>query len=428
MSDLYEPSEGESAADIYQSLLISHQVGLLRVSNATAQNVIALLNQSEEKLLEKLHRELEKLGAVNALNYSSKLKRIQEMILAVQRIRAEAWLRAQELAVTELEGVGTWEVDWNKKAIDYSVGVALDVKGLTLAKVKGIVSKQPFQGRLLAGWFQSLSDTDQQRVSTVIQQGLVEGLNAEAMARQLSGTRANGYRDGLFEITRRQANSVVRTAVNHIANRTREDVWAANSDIISAVQWVSVLDGRTTAICRSRDGKYAPLPGAKDTLPPGLPRLKPRGVRPPAHFNCRSLMVAVLDPEGVSAKIGVRPYVRSTKTREGREVDFRVLARQQQGEQWSSLSRKERQSAVRQVRREWAEQNVGRAPASTTYPEWLKKQPLSFQQDVLGKTRAALFNRGGLTVDSFVDSVTGREWTLKELRRRESAAFQKAGL
>jgi len=40
-----------------------------------------------------------------------------------------------------------------------------------------------------------------------------------------------------------------------------------------------------SAICRSRDGKYARVPGGSP-LDPDLPRLVPQGARPPAHINC----------------------------------------------------------------------------------------------------------------------------------------------
>ena len=63
-------------------------------------------------------------------------------------------------------------------------------------------------------------------------------------------------------------------------------------------------------------------------------------------------------------------------------------------------------------------------PESTTYQEWLKKQPQDVVDDVLGKTKARLFNEGGLTLDRFVD-FKGDVYTLDELRKHETAAFAK---
>ncbi len=70
----------------------------------------------------------------------------------------------------------------------------------------------------------------------------------------------------------------------------------------------------------------------------------------------------------------------------------------------------------------------GVAPVSskTSYPEWLARQPASFQKDVLGRTRYELFSKGKLDIDKFVDN--GRTLTLDQLREREPASFERAGL
>ena len=65
--------------------------------------------------------------------------------------------------------------------------------------------------------------------------------------------------------------------------------------------------------------------------------------------------------------------------------------------------------------------------SKTSYQEWLGRQTPGFQEDVLGPNRYALFTKGELTLDKFVDD-NGRTLTLKQLRARESEAFKKAGL
>ena len=70
---------------------------------------------------------------------------------------------------------------------------------------------------------------------------------------------------------------------------------------------------------------------------------------------------------------------------------------------------------------------TGRVPAVTTYQEWLTRQSVEFQDDVLGRSRGLLFRRGGLTLSKFVD-VRGKTITLQNLARREAAAFEKAGV
>ncbi len=47
---------------------------------------------------------------------------------------------------------------------------------------------------------------------------------------------------------------------------------------------------------------------------------------------------------------------------------------------------------------------------------------------MLGPTKAKLFRDGDLTLAKFVDAKTGRSFTLDELRKKESAAWMRAGL
>ena len=49
------------------------------------------------------------------------------------------------------------------------------------------------------------------------------------------------------------------------------------------------------------------------------------------------------------------------------------------------------------------------------------------QNRVLGPTRAKLFRKGGMNIERFTDP-TGRSYTLAELRRLDSEAFELAGL
>ena len=57
----------------------------------------------------------------------------------------------------------------------------------------------------------------------------------------------------------------------------------------------------------------------------------------------------------------------------------------------------------------------GPVPADLTYSSWLKRQPKSFQDDMLGPERAKLFRDGKITLDKFVDD-RGLLLTLDELK------------
>jgi hypothetical protein len=69
----------------------------------------------------------------------------------------------------------------------------------------------------------------------------------------------------------------------------------------------------------------------------------------------------------------------------------------------------------------------GQVAATKTYQDWLKVQPKEFQDSVLGRTKAILFRKGGLTLDKFVNRA-GNELTIEQLRKAHADAFDRAGL
>jgi hypothetical protein len=59
----------------------------------------------------------------------------------------------------------------------------------------------------------------------------------------------------------------------------------------------------------------------------------------------------------------------------------------------------------------------GQVAASTTYPKWLKSQPASVQETVLGKERARLFREGKVSSDELYRD-DGSYRSLDELKKR----------
>lgn len=386
---------------------LRHQVGLRRFASGEVSRVNDLLEQADADLVRKLR---DRLGSVRnqPIDFTSARWRALRDDIRSARREAVALMRGQ-LSPT-LRQLSKMEAEFEARMIQASMPISINLATVEAATLTSIVTTQPFHGRLLGDWYQGLAQADQGRLLQQIRLGLTQGETLDEIVRRVAGTRRNRFADGVLSVTRRNAETVVRTAVNGVSNAARGAVWEANSDIISALRWTATLDGRTSAICRARDGMLAPATQG-GSIPEGGRALEPSGARPPAHPNCRSIMVAVID--GVEA-VGTRPTVRDTRTRGRREVDFRAEARRSG-------------RPTRDVRKEWADKNIGSVPADVTYEEWLRRQSAGFQQDVLGKSRATLFRRGDVRLDQFVD-FSGRQFTLRELRRSRPGAFDDAGL
>lgn len=77
---------------------------------------------------------------------------------------------------------------------------------------------------------------------------------------------------------------VVRTKTTEIYNEARKRYWETDplaKQLVEAYQWSAVLDDRTSDICRHLDGKIYGIGDLSGWL------------KPPAHFNCRSILVPI---------------------------------------------------------------------------------------------------------------------------------------
>lgn len=109
------------------------------------------------------------------------------------------------------------------------------------------------------------------------------------------GTAGAKFNDGALRAFQRQAEATTNTIVQHLANQVNQ---ALGVKIVGFYEWVSVLDDRTTKICRDRDGNRYPY-------------LK--GPMPPAHVNCRSTTVpspigAPKTPDSFAEWIKTQPF------------------------------------------------------------------------------------------------------------------------
>lgn len=223
--------------------------------------------------------------------------------------------------------------------------------------------------KLLNPFLEDWTEQEKKRVSGIIETGFATGETTDSMARRITGKGNH-----IDKRTRVNAKNMVRTAVNHTSNQARLKTLEDNDDIVIGYEWVSTLDGRTTAICRALDDKvFLSRNKGKQYQP-----------KPPQHIGCRSTIVPVLDKRFDLFKEGA--------TR-------------------SSVN--------------------GPVSADMDYYSFLKTQSKQFQRDVLGDTRYKLFNSGKLTSKEFAQLTVDEKFrplTLKEMREKKPLLFDKLGL
>lgn len=177
-------------------------------------------------------------------------------------------------------------------------------------------------------------------------------------------------RKTMESVTTRQAQTLARTITNHVAAQSRNEFYSSNSDVLEDYYTVvATLDERTSLECAALDGKTFDVNDFE---------------APPYHWNCRTT------------------YIREVK--EKYKVDITGVSRTAKGDE-----------------------GIEQVASNTTFGSWIKTQPESFQDEVLGSQRASLL-RAGMSVDKFVDG-NYQPLTLDALRNKDNEhIFTKAGL
>ena len=258
------------------------------------------------------------------------------------------------------------EADFNLKMLDQATIVPL--KTASQSAIDTLVFKTGIDlgegGTIKLGSALSQFNTDVKRNVTRAIRRGIAAGDSNATIRRSLNTVAKG-------IQKARAASLIRTITNHTSTSAKTAVYKANSDVVEAERYTATLDSRTTAECGGLDGKVFPIG---------------KGPLPPIHWNCRSVRTPIIKKE-----FDVIPQVKTQRVARGASGKTTLVG------------------------------------GKETYNSWLGKQPKNFQQEVLGKSRAKLFRDGGLKIDKFTDD-NFRNLNLKELRKLEPLAFEKAGL
>lgn len=251
---------------------VRHQIYLQRYNAQVIARMRALLTRTDRAIA----AELADLSPGEAASLERKLANVRDL----NRQLGEDLKRFQR---AEAGTLAEYEADYTFRLADTFDADGLAFEAVSPDLVRSAVYAKPFESVHLKWAFldDHIDEYTRRRnrlAMDAIRRGAITGDSVSQIMRTIRGTRAARYRDGLLDVSRRTAETIVRTSLNHIANSAREEVYKRNAHLMRGVKWVSVLDRRTSPICRARDGQIYPVD---------------KGPRPPGHPNCRSSTVSV---------------------------------------------------------------------------------------------------------------------------------------
>lgn len=343
-----------SANGFLRDAMTRHQIFLQRFGGGLArQNLPAI------RLMQRQIREL--LQRTDLTDFQT--ARLAVLAQDVNQIITANALNIRKVSVPVLEEFAASEVAFNERLLGGAVKVSLS--GITpeallpnvLTAPLTLISGKTSVVTSIDGIFNVFAEGAAREIMTSVQAGLISGRTNRQIVNDISsmiGTR-----------TKAQAETVVRTAANHVASLARDSLYQQNADVLDGEIWSATLDSQTRL-------EHAALDGQEFEVG--------RGPMTPLGYNCRCVRV---------------PKVKAV---------FAFL----------------REGATRAA-------STGPEPSTATFGGWLGRQPASFQDEFLGPQRAKLFREGGLSIGKFVDQRNVR-YTLDDLRRLEPLAFERAGL
>ena len=329
-----------------QNRLIAHQVLVQRFGSKLARDFLPVLQKLQKQLARRIRQEGSRIATKRDLS---------ALTADTREIIKNAFAGYDARTQKELIRFVEEELEFNSttfKRVDHTTpkadAVLRDVENNPMVLNNEAVT--------IAQASQNLTTTTVNRINRAIQGGLYQGLTNDEIVSNITGS---------LNTTKNQAQTVVRTTTNFIANAARQRFYRENANIVEGYVYVATLDSRTSDICRSLDGREVKWTDSYQPVPP-------------EHPNCRST---------------TRPLLRE---------EFRGLD----------------DGATRASKGEEGGQQVDQ---NLTYYEWLKRQPAAFQDEALGPTRGKIFRNAGLTPEEFRKASVNRfnePLTLDEMKAK----------
>lgn len=345
------------------AIAIRNLVTLRRLSNGVAKDVRGQVRD----LIDQYVAIIAKIDPTAVTRERYQRARVEALLKEINKLNTELYPALTKTIQNATAQIGAQQAEWATDALQQTVG-SVKLKpaaGIGVSYFRNIMATDPFDGETLKMWAKRHQTATVNAVRQHIQLGMSQSETLGDIVRRIRGRSTGGGRftGGVLATSTKQAEGIARTAINYIANRAHMAVYEQNGDVLTGVEFTATLDSRTTPICARWDGTI----WAVDD---------PKKQTPPLHFNCRSVLVPVVDWKG----LGIKP------PREGTRASA-----------------------------------TGQRPSSLTYEEWFREkndtpEGRAEQNRIIGRTRAELFRRGKLTFKDMIGR-DNRVLTLQELGR-----------
>lgn len=342
---------GRSINERLLDSILRHRHAIFYVENGIARDLIRVYREALDSVELQLKRLAEREGALSnlALIRRDRLRTLEARL--AEALQIGGGVAGVDVVTGALETLAEREWLYQMRLLRKTLPtrVAIDLAGPDLNLVRQILDQKMGGVHYAERFARNHGEAvPLMRRSLATSAALGEGYPVAAR-------RMRGAVGGLLQ---HRAVLIARSEVQRAANRTAQEFYVRNSDVVKGITIVETLDVRTCLLCILQDGKFFPVDEGTGSLPP-------------YHAGCRGFVCPV--------------------TRSWEELGIKA---------------KELPAGTR------ASMN-GEVPAPITYQEWFPSQSAAFQREVLGASRYELWKNGKVEIKDFVKS--GRILSVREL-------------
>lgn len=356
-------------------LMIRRHLVVQRLTNHEVAKILDLWSKLRPNLAGQLYAALDQ-------NKSRLItdKALRALLRGVQGTVNTALRQHFAVLADDLEEFAADEATFYPRAVQQSLAPALTaapavsvVAAVTGAQVAAAAASLPFQGNTMLTWPEAMGEWMRTLITNTARAGYLQGKPTRDIVndvmRSVGGKGAQGI------------SSVVKSAVNHYSATARELTAKANKDLIEARRWLSTLDTHTSPMCQLRDRLFYPLEVTDESL--GSVKVGGKGV-PGSMYG--------------SGPGKLHYCCRSTETWKIKGV-----------EDWPDSKR----PALKVDAGRWLTETV---PSSTSFFDWVQRQPRSVLEELYGVQRADQILKGMKVPTMFNDR--GEMMSIAELKAK----------
>jgi SPP1 gp7 family putative phage head morphogenesis protein len=381
----------DNLSDKLNDQITERAIDLQRVKGSVRLDVLAALTLIQDELVENLIR----IGPTEVQAPRFQKTRMFKLFEQTKTSIGTGIAEVKHIHEQRLRELAEVESQFALNLLNTSIGVDVATVALTPEQLTASSTRSSIFGASSRNWWARQATRLQNQFADKIRSGVVLGKSTPEIVRTVRGTKAFNFEDGIMKLSKRQAEALVRTSVQNVANEARLRTYENNDDLIKAIQWVSTLDTRTTDICIALDGKQWTNDEAK--TPIGHNKTFPG---PTAHWNCRSSQVPI-----------TKSWNQLNRGRQFNRRNFQSEFQRQLEQQGFSKSQ------IRDIVADTRASMDGQVAQDLTFPQWLRKQSKARRVKVLGVERAALFDAGEINLNQLTNQ-DNRPLTLEQLRAK----------